>query len=233
MMTVVTPIVYVLDADVLSRQFLHTTVRQAGMRVRIAPTASRFLEEYDPCTPGCIIADSHMPQLNSLALLGYLAEQKSPTPVIVVSSNADVATATMAMRAGAIDVITKPMDPDHLLKSTEHAIAYDAKLRRGRSRITTIQSCIESLTPREFQVMELVVAGKSTKMIAYILKASARTIEVHRGRVMKKMKVDSIAELVLRAVACGYAPTIDEQDIVTHEPVIVINTQSPMMIKSA
>jgi RNA polymerase sigma factor (sigma-70 family) len=137
-----------------------------------------------------------MPGMSGLELQAYLARRESRIPVIIITGHGDVAMAVKAMKVGAVDFIEKPFDDEELLHSIRNALTHDEKQRQLRARRADIAARLAELTPREYEVMTMVTDGKSNKEIATALGVSAKTVEVHRARVMDKMRADSLAELV-------------------------------------
>jgi two-component system, LuxR family, response regulator FixJ len=190
------PTIHVIDDDADFCASMHFLISSAGLHVNTYPDARRFLDGHDPEAPGCVILDLRMPGMDGLELQRRLAERNSALPVIAVSAHADVPSAVQFMRQGAIEVLQKPFDDRVLLERIHAALAKNQSLRSRRGRESSVRKRIERLTPRERQVMDLVVAGRANKQAAAELKVSEKTIEVHRARVMQKMEADSLAELV-------------------------------------
>jgi FixJ family two-component response regulator len=190
------PIVFVVDDDSAIRSSIGRLIKSAGLRSKMCRSAHEFLTCYDPAQPGCVILDVRMPGMSGLKLQEFLASKKVPIPVIIITGFADVPMAVRAMRAGAANFIEKPFDPQVLLETVRRAIDKDAEYRRNQSKIEEINVRISRLTPRERQVMELVVDGKPNKVIASDLGLSQKTVEFHRAHVMTKTGVLSVAELV-------------------------------------
>jgi len=198
--------VFVVEDDDCLRQSLQWMLSSSGLQVQAFASAEAFLEHYDPSMSGCIVVDMCMPGISGLELQNKLEQEHWSIPVILMSAFGDVPTAVRAMRAGAIDFIQKPFKQRALLERIEQAFQQDAAVRRRQSQLMEFDRHIDRLTPREHQVMELIIAGHSSKQIAYIWGVSVRTIEVHRSRIMRKMEADSIAELVLMVARSGIAP---------------------------
>jgi two-component system, LuxR family, response regulator FixJ len=190
------PTIYVIDDDADFCASMHFLISSAGLHVKTYPDARRFLDGHDPDAPGCVILDLRMPGMDGLELQRQLAERDSALPVIAVSAHADVPSAVQFMKQGAIEVLQKPFDDRVLLERIQSALAKNQSLRSRRGQESTVRRRMERLTPRERQVMDLVVAGLANKQAAAELKVSEKTIEVHRARVMQKMEADSLAELV-------------------------------------
>jgi len=197
--------VFVVDDDEDLRQSLQWMLTNAGFDAKAFDSADQFLEYYDPSIGGCMLLDVRMPGMSGVELHDRLLKEHWTIPVILISAYGDVPMAVRAMRAGAIDFIEKPFKRRELLDRVTQALEQDAATRQRESQLHEIERRVERLTPRERQVMELVVIGHSTKEIAYEWDVSVRTIEVHRSRIMRKMQADSIAELVLMAAESGIA----------------------------
>jgi two-component system, LuxR family, response regulator FixJ len=195
------PTIHVIDDDADFCASMHFLISSAGLHVKTYPDARRFLDSHDAEAPGCVILDLRMPGMDGLELQRQLAGRGSALPVIAVSAHADVPSAVAFMKQGAVEVLQKPFDDRVLLERIHTALARNGALRERRSRETTVRRRMERLTPREREVMGLVVAGLANKQAAASLKVSEKTIEVHRARVMQKMEADSLAELVRLSMA--------------------------------
>ena len=198
--------VFVVDDDADLRRSVRWLLRTNGLNVETFASAERFLEEYDPDAPGCVLVDLRMPGMSGLDLQRRIRDNDWPAPVIMVTGHADVPTAVRALEEGAAGFIEKPFSRRRLMDRIQRAIEQDAQVRRERSQRAEIVARLDHLTPRQREVMNLVVAGNMTKEIAARIGASARTVEVHRKQVMAKMQVESLAELVALAVRhdlCG------------------------------
>ncbi|WP_328987245.1 response regulator FixJ [Thiorhodovibrio winogradskyi] len=188
--------VYVVDDDQAMRESLQWLIESDGMRVRTFDSADAFLKACRPDWSGCLLLDVRMPGMSGLELQAYLGRRSIGLPVIIITGHGDVAMAVRAMKAGALDFIEKPFNDDALLGSIRRALENDDRARALRSARVDIQSRIKELTPREREVMDMVTDGQSNRDIATALKVSAKTVEVHRSRVMDKMHAGSLAELV-------------------------------------
>jgi len=195
--------VFVVDDDEDLRRSVRWLLKTNGLNVETFASAERFLEEYDPDAPGCVLVDLRMPGMSGLDLQRRIRENDWPAPVIIVTGHGDVPTAVRALEEGAAGFIEKPFSRRRLMDRVHLAIEQDAKVRQERSKRAEIVARLDHLTPRQREVMNLVVAGKMTKEIAARIGASARTVEVHRKQVMAKMQVESLAELVTLAVRYG------------------------------
>jgi len=196
MMTDQQPTVFVVDDDPAVGDAIRLLLRSVGLPARTFSSAGEFLHAYDPESPGCLVLDVRMPGMSGLDLQARLHEMGSALPIIFVTAHGDVPMAVDAMKAGATDFIQKPFRDQELLDKVHEALASDAQLRSDRMNRANITELLESLSPREREVMDLIVAGKSNKGIALSLGISQRTVEIHRARVMEKMQVRSVSLLV-------------------------------------
>lgn len=190
------PTVFVVDDDPAMRQSLRWLIESVHLAVETFASAQEFLAAYNPERPGCLVLDVRMPGMGGLDLQAELARRQIEIPIIVITGYAEVATAVRALKAGAIDFIEKPFSDQLLLDRIQQAIASDRQARERRAERAAVAARVAQLTPRERDVMQLVVAGSSNREIAAELGLSIKTVEVHRARVMEKMQVDSLAELV-------------------------------------
>lgn len=188
--------VFIVDDDPLCVDAMETALRRADFQTRCFPSADEFMTHFDPAWRGCILLDIDMPGMNGLELQEKLNEIGTTLPILFITSTADVPTAVAAMRRGAIDLIPKPINVPTLLEKVEEAIALDGQRLIAAQRRMRATSLVQSLTPREKEVIELVVAGLANKQIAVRLAISEKTVEVHRARGMQKMEADSMADLV-------------------------------------
>ena len=195
-MTEETPTVFIIDDDPSARKGLSRLVRAAGMSVEVYGSALEFLERKHYDGYGCILLDVKMPGLNGLELQEELAKVDYSLPIIFISGHADVPEAARAMKKGAVNFLTKPVDRDHLLESISESLARDRENRKAYSEKAEFRERIATLSPREYEVMTFVIAGMLNKQIAYELEIAEDTVKIHRGRMMRKMKVESVAELV-------------------------------------
>ena len=205
-MTEETPTVFIIDDDPSARKGLSRLVRAAGMSVEVYGSALEFLERRHYDGYGCILLDVKMPGLDGLALQEELAKADYSLPIIFISGHADVPEATRAMKKGAVDFLTKPVDRDHLLESISESLARDREDRKTHSDKAEVRNRLATLSPREYEVMTFVVAGMLNKQIAYELEIAEDTVKIHRGRMMRKMKADSVAELVRLTEIAGVIP---------------------------
>jgi RNA polymerase sigma factor (sigma-70 family) len=197
-------VVYVVDDDASFRTAIERRLKKAGYEVATYPSAQHLLDRLpDQRGPGCILLDVRIPGLSGPELQGRLGELGSTLPIVFLTGYADVPTTVQAIKAGADDFLTKPVSSDQLLRTIQRAMAHHEAMRDTKSKLDMVRAHIASLTPRERQVFELVVRGKTNKRVAHELGATERTIKAHRHRVMEKMQVQSLAELVSLAERVG------------------------------
>ena len=201
-----TPIVFVVDDDVSVRESLELLIKFAGWQPETFASASEFLARPRTATPNCLVLDISLPDLNGLELQKLIAPDRIDMPIIFITGHGDVPMSVQAMKAGAVEFLTKPFDDDVLLTAIRHAIERSSAALRREAEIQELRDCYASLTPREQEVLKLVVSGMLNKQIGLKLDISEITVKAHRGKVMQKMKADSLAELVKIAVRLGLAP---------------------------
>jgi RNA polymerase sigma factor (sigma-70 family) len=202
--TLVPGVVHVVDDDASFRTAIERRLKKAGYEVATYPSAQHLLDRFpDQRGPGCILLDVRIPGLSGPELQGRLGELGSTLPIVFLTGYADVPTTVQAIKAGADDFLTKPVSSDQLLRTIQRAMAHHEAMRDTKSKLDMVRAHIASLTPRERQVFELVVRGKTNKHVAHELGATERTIKAHRHRVMEKMQVQSLAELVSLAERVG------------------------------
>jgi FixJ family two-component response regulator len=202
------PTVFVVDDYAPGRRSISRLVRATGFVVAAFASAEEFLARYDPQAPGCLVLDLAMPQVSGLELQNILTEKGSPLPIIFLSAHGDIAKSVQAMKRGARDFLTKPVNDEDLLAAVRIAIEKDAALRREQAELSEIRGRLATLTPREREVLEYVVAGRLNKQIASDLGTVEQTVKVHRAHVMQKMRVQSVAELVRLTQRCGIGGTV-------------------------
>ena len=190
--------VHVVEDDDGFRAALVLLLRASGYAVRAHASAREFLDA-DPAGPGCVILDLQLPDLSGLAVQEQLAQRASPLPVVFLTGRGDVPTSVQAMRAGAEDFLTKPVEQTELLAAVERALARDGAQRAAWHARDDLRARYATLTPVERQVMSGVASGHLNKQIAYRFGRDVRTIKAHRAAVMQKMRADSIADLVRMA----------------------------------
>lgn len=197
------PIVFVVDDDQSVREGTKTLIESMGLRVETFRTAQEFLSSPRPDAPGCLILDVRLPGLSGLDLQRELAKAGIPIPIVFITGHGDVPIAVQAMKAGAVEFLSKPFRDQQLLDAMQQAIDRDRVERRERTEQAELRTRYESLTPRERQVMALVVAGLLNKQAAAELGKSEITVKVHRAQVMRKMHAKSLADLVRMAERLG------------------------------
>ncbi|RFB76477.1 response regulator FixJ [Methylovirgula sp. 4M-Z18] len=199
-------VIHLIDDDDAVRQSLAFCLATAGHAVRAYESAEAFLAALSGLQPGCIVSDIRMPGLDGLQLQRHLNEKGVALPMIIMTGHGDVRLAVEAMKAGAVDFIEKPFDDDVLLAAIVVALDRYAEHQRHNIQVDQIRTRLETLSPREREVLQGLVAGHPNKTIAYDLNISARTVEVYRANVMNKMGARSLSELVRMALATNIAP---------------------------
>ena len=197
------PTVFVVDDDPAVLKSLSRLLRSARLDVVTFSSPREFLERHDPSAPGCLVLDVAMPGLNGLELQEALTAKGSELPIIFLTGHGDIPMSVQAMKRGAVDFLTKPVNDEDLLKAIHVAIEKDRLQRQTRAEVAEIQQRLATLTPREREVMEHVISGQLNKQTAAELGTVEKTIKVHRALVMEKMKVQSVAELVRLAEKAG------------------------------
>lgn len=195
------PTVFVVDDDPALTDGLALLLSSAGLCVETFANAQTFLDAYRPDRPGCVIADIRMPGMSGLELQERLVDDGVHIPVIILTGHGDVSAAVRALKAGAVDFLEKPFNAQKLLERVNEAIAKDAEARRAAARQEEVAHCIARLTPRETEILELIINGNANKVIALELNISERTVELHRSRIMKKMRARSVTDLVRSTMA--------------------------------
>jgi FixJ family two-component response regulator len=199
------PIVFVVDDDRRVREALHRLISSAGLAVITFASAAEFLECEKPDAPACLILDLQLPGIGGLELQQQLADGDSP-PIIFITGHGDVPSSVRAMKAGAVEFLSKPFGDDELLRAIDAAVALDRTARQKRSAVTELRERYARLTAREREVLPFVVAGFANKQAAGDLGIAENTIAVHRGQIMRKMGSRSLAELVRMADKLGISP---------------------------
>jgi FixJ family two-component response regulator len=198
----ITPIVFVVDDDVSARESLELLIKHAGWQPEIFASAQDFLSRPRVTVPNCLVLDVSLPGINGLELQQQLAD-RTDMPIIFITGYGDVPMTVRAMKAGAVEFLTKPFRDDVLLNAIGGAIERSRAALRLDSEMRTLRNCYESLTPREREVMALVVSGLLNKQVGGELGISEITVKAHRGQVMRKMKADSLPDLVTMATRLG------------------------------
>lgn len=199
------PTVYLVDDDPDLLKALQRLLQSAGLQATPFDSAQAFLDGHDRAAPGCLVLDLSMPGLNGLELQRELEQLNSPLPIIFLSGRGDIPATVQAMKHGATDFLTKPVDDTELLAAIQEALATDRRRRRSHDERDRIAERLAALTERERQVLQQVVAGRLNKQIAADLGTVEKTIKFHRANLMRKMGVRSVAELA-RWMAEAHAP---------------------------
>lgn len=200
------PTIFVVDDDPAVLKSLGRLLRSAGLRVETCNSPQDFLARHNPALPGCLVLDVAMPGLNGLKVQQALAAIGDERPIVFLTGHGDIPTSVEAMKRGAVDFLTKPVNAEDLLKAIHSAIVKDSVRRLERDEVEEFKQRLATLTPREREVLPYVISGRLNKQIAGELGTAEKTIKVHRARVMEKMKVQSVAELVRLAERLGIRP---------------------------
>jgi FixJ family two-component response regulator len=188
--------VFIVDDDAAIRKSLQLLMEMIDLPVRTFPSATKFLDAYNPGDAGCLILDIRMPDMDGLDLQEELDRRSFDLPIIVLTGYADVASAIRALKRGAVEFLEKPVEDDVLLDHVRQALALNAQQRLRCREDHLVRGKIERLSPRELEVLQLVVEGLSSKQIGRRLNVTCKTVEAHRLRIMKKMDAESVADLV-------------------------------------
>src|SRR5579885_2576928 len=202
-------IIYVIDDDDAVRQSLEFLLKTAGIRVRSFDSAKAFLDVLPQVSGGCIVTDVRMPEITGIELLKKVMDVKPDLPVIVITGHGDISLAVEAMKIGAVDFLEKPFDDDQLLGAVKSALDREADMAGRKAEVQQIQDKLASLSNRERQVLEGLVAGNPNKTIAFDLGISPRTVEIYRANLMTKMGANSLSDLVRMAIVAGVADRTD------------------------
>jgi FixJ family two-component response regulator len=203
-MSQTTPTVFVVDDDMSVREALDSLIRQAGWRPEVFESAREFLAHPRASVPSCLVLDVTLPGLNGLELQSLIAGDRIEMPIIFITGHADVPMTVKAMKAGAVEFLTKPVPEEILLSAIDSAIARSRKTLEQESQIQALRLLYSTLTPRERDVMALVVRGLLNKQVGGKLGMAEITVKAHRGQVMRKMNAASFADLVTMALRLGF-----------------------------
>jgi FixJ family two-component response regulator len=199
-------VVYLVDDDFRVRESMTDFFAVHALRTKSFDSASAYLAHHDDAASSCLILDLELADVNGLELQRQLGSFESAPPIIFVSGGQDVATTVRAMKAGAVDFLTKPVDTCLLLSAVQSALEKDKRQRKKQRELAVLRARFASLTPREREVLPLIVGGLLNKQSAGVLKIAQITLRVHRGQVMRKMKAESLPDLVRMAVRLGIRP---------------------------
>jgi two-component system, LuxR family, response regulator FixJ len=199
------PMVMVVDDDAGVRNAMRILLKSVGLEATLYGSAQEFLATYQPSQPGCLVLDIRMPGMSGLELQQQLNLRGAVIPIIFMTGHGDIPMAVEAMQHGAFDFLQKPFRDQDLLDRIQRAIVKDGELRQSLGEHSRIKAHLETLTPREREVLDLMTQGKQNKSIAQDLGVSPRTVEIHRARVMEKMNAHSVAELVRMMLDLGHA----------------------------
>jgi FixJ family two-component response regulator len=197
------PIVFVVEDDSSMREALTDLISSVGLLVEPLKSAREFLERQRPDVPACLVLDVRLPGLSGLDLQRELVRTEAPIPIIFISGHGDIPMSVRAIKEGAVDFLAKPFRDQDLLDAIQHALEIDRAARQERTMVAEVRRRYESLTKREGEVMRLVVSGLLNKQIAGELGSSEVTVKMHRGQVMRKMKAQSIVQLIRMAEKVG------------------------------
>jgi FixJ family two-component response regulator len=197
------PTVFIVDDDASVVKALARLLRSAGLNTATFASPQEFIDHHDQKAPGCLVLDVEMPRMNGLELQRALIDQGNELPVIFLTGNGDIPMSVRAIKQGAVDFLTKPVNDNDLIAAIHDAIEKDRIARQTRAKLSELQQRLATLTPREREVMSHVVSGKLNRQIAADLGTVEKTIKVHRAHLMAKLKVRSVAELVKLAERLG------------------------------
>ncbi|HWZ24017.1 MAG TPA: response regulator transcription factor [Verrucomicrobiae bacterium] len=198
------PIVYVIDDDASIRETLSSLIRSVGLRVQLFGSGKEFLESSRPDTESCLILDIRLRGMSGLDFQRKLGDSGIAIPIIFITGHGDIRMSVRAMKAGAIEFLTKPFRDQELLDAIHVALEKDGENRQRSAEVAQLESRLASLTPRERQVLPLVVSGLPNKLIAAELRISEAVTKVHRSQLMRKMRADSLPDLVRLAGKIGF-----------------------------
>lgn len=190
------PVVYIVDDDEQVRQAIQMLMESVGLAVQTYTSAQQYLDSFTPDQQGCLVLDVRMLGMSGLELQNRLQSEPNHPPIVMISGHGDVPMAVHALQKGAVDFLEKPFHDQALLDSVHRAIEQDARKRGQSSKIAEIEQRVDRLTPREYEVMQRVIAGERNKVIAIDMNISQSTVEAHRAKVMEKMEAKTLSELM-------------------------------------
>ena len=197
------PVIAIVDDDPSVREGLHTLIRSAGWIVETFASAQEFLARPRAKSPSCLILDLQLPDLSGLDLQKRMAAMNLEIPIVFLTGHGDIPASVRAMKAGAVEFLTKPVDEQDLLRAIHEAVDRDRRTRQQHADLRELRSRHDSLTAREREVMQQVISGLLNKQVAAEMNITQFTVKVHRGQVMRKMRADSLADLVRMAESLG------------------------------
>jgi FixJ family two-component response regulator len=201
------PIVFIVDDDPSVRKGLGRLLKSAGYAVELLDSAQAFIDSDPACEgPACLVLDMKMPGMTGSDLQEKLLQREYVLPIVFITGHGDIPMSVKALKKGAVDFLTKPFDEEDLLDAVAEALNKDMENREAREERKAILKKIEALTPREYEILTYVITGMLNKQIAFALNISEKTVKVHRGRVMDKLGLDSVAQLVRLADKAGIQP---------------------------
>ena len=201
------PVIAIVDDDPSVREGLESLIRSAGLRAKTFGSAQEFLANRGAEAPSCLILDLQLPGLSGLDLQMRMAEADLEIPIVFLTGHGNIPASVQAMKAGAIEFLTKPVEEADLLRAIQEAIERDRRIRQQHAEIHDLQSRYDTLTAREREVMQQVISGLLNKQVAAELNITEFTVKIHRGQVMRKMRADSLADLVRMAEGLGIRTT--------------------------
>ena len=212
-----TPVIFIVDDDVSVRESLELLIEWAGWRPEMFETAQEFLAHPRPSVPCCLVLDVSLPGLSGLELQKMIAADRIDMPIIFITGHGDIPMSVQAMKAGAFEFLTKPIDDEALLTAIRHAIERSRARLENEAEVRLLQDRYSSLTPREREVMLLVVSGLLNKQVGTQLGISEITVKAHRGKMMQKMEADSLADLVRMSISLHLMPARNPWQTSSHK----------------
>ena len=190
------PTIFVVDDEPAVRKSINLILARTGFPIQLFESAVDYLEQFDPLRAGCLITDVRMPGMDGMQLLKELDSRNASLPILMLSAHGDIGMAVRALKLGAIDFLEKPVDPNVLRQKVLQAMEQDELARTGQEELEEIRSAIQTLSPREREVLELLVDGKTAKVIGVILGTAHNTVRVQRANILRKMRADNVVDLI-------------------------------------